>query len=376
MKISNKIIVLIIFLLGVLAVNTWFGLRQMGKIRGEFSATAKYDAALLEAVSSMHQIQLQKDVLLQKLISIAEELGFEKVNFARSSYLQDELKNIREALENYSRLGEQEAGRARKAAEAELTLNPEVSERKKITAMIEGLDHWESARKEYDVSIEHLLLAVQAGGFQLSLTDLQNFQLQENKLSKGVEEFLKNVQEFARASIAKTGQWEDTAHRMMLVVLLGSMVLALLLAFWIVRSIVRPLHDLSQAAQQIGEGDFNVHIEIATKDELAELANAFNVMGRQLEEFKKKLEQQNQELKTANEDLDRFIQIMAHDIVDPLTMMIGYCSYLEQRMGPAMDTKSKESLNGIRKASTKMHQMVKELLDYTKSKRPPGPAIK
>ena len=68
MKISDKIILLILFLWAVLAANTWFGLHQMAKIREAFAVTDLNNIALMEGVSGMQQIQLHKDILLQKLM--------------------------------------------------------------------------------------------------------------------------------------------------------------------------------------------------------------------------------------------------------------------------------------------------------------------
>ncbi len=113
MKIANKITLLIVFLFCVMAANTWVGLRQMGNIRQEFTSMTNYNMGLMESVSTIHQLQLQKSVLLQQLIGIAEELGFEQVEFARSSYLHDQLKGIRDGLGNYAQISAQETTQAR-----------------------------------------------------------------------------------------------------------------------------------------------------------------------------------------------------------------------------------------------------------------------
>ena len=75
MKISNKIILLIVLLLSGLSFSAWSGLNQMRQIRLEYSAMVTFDVALMRGVNSVYQIQLQKNVLLQQLISISEELG-------------------------------------------------------------------------------------------------------------------------------------------------------------------------------------------------------------------------------------------------------------------------------------------------------------
>jgi len=372
MKIANKIILLIVFLLCVLGANTWVGVRQMANIRSEFAAMADYDVVLMEAVTSIHQLQLQKNVLLQRTIGIAEELGFEKVPFARVSYLKDQLKVIQEGMDQYAQAGARETLRARRTAAQAFDVAVGEEQRGPLREAMEGLNRLESARRQYDASIAAILASVEAGGFQLSLEDLENIQRQENALSKDVEDLLKRVQAFSRDSLLRTGQWEAQAQRVLLWSLLITVIVGCLLAWWLVQSIVRPLRSLDAAARQVGTGNFKVNLSAASKDELADLARAFNAMSAQLEEFKARLEKQNRDLKSANEELDKFIHIMGHDIVDPLTMMIGYCAYVEAHAN-GLDPKSLEALQGIRRASTKMHQMVKDLLQFTKSKRLENP---
>ena len=369
MNIANKIILLIVFLLCVLSVNTWVGLRQMVHIRAQFAAMAGHGAVLTEAVEAIHQLQLQKGILLQRLIGIAEEMGFEQVGFARAEYLRDQLKNIREGLGRYAQAGAQETWRARRAASMAAQTAGDEDQRLRLRQILEDLNRLETARRGYNALLEGMLHSIESGGFQLSLEDLENCQRRENDLAKGIEGFLKRVQNFSRDSLVKAGQWEDRAQRVLALILGMTAMLGCLLAWWIVLSIVRPLRALSSAAGQVGRGNFDVRLDASSKDEFAQLASAFNVMIRQLAGLKAQLEQQNADLKTANVELDRFIHIMGQDIANPLTVMIGYCAYLEQHHGAAMDAKSMEALQGIRRSSTRMHQMVKELLEFTKSKR-------
>lgn len=373
MKIANKITLLIIFLSCVLGGSTWFGLRQIAHIRSELSAMINYDMVLMEAVTSVHQLQLQKNILLQQLIGIAEELGFEQTTFARGSYLRDQLKNIRQGINQYLQEGAKESQRAREAASGALRMTVSDDQRSELGGMVEGLERLEAARQAYHASLEQLLNAVEAGGFQLSLEDLENLQRQENGLSKDVQELLVWVQKFSRGSLTRSGQWEAQSQQTLVLCLWLSVLIGMILAIWIVRSIVRPLDRLSRAAVQIGKGDFNVQLDVSSHDELARLSETFNTMSRQLEEFKRRLEEQNASLKETNAELDRFIQFIGHEIANPLTMMVGYCAYLEQHAAATLDPKSQEALQGLRKSTVRMHQMVKELLEFNKAKRLTSP---
>lgn len=57
-----------------------------------------------------------------------------------------------------------------------------------------------------------------------------------------------------------------------------SVLMAIALAIYIYRSIANPLSRMSQSAQRIGEGNLDERIQITSKDELGELAEAFNTM--------------------------------------------------------------------------------------------------
>lgn len=59
-------------------------------------------------------------------------------------------------------------------------------------------------------------------------------------------------------------------------------IIALILAFLVYRSISRPIKKLTQTAKDLGDGDLSKRIELNTGDELANLADTFNIMAENL----------------------------------------------------------------------------------------------
>lgn len=57
-----------------------------------------------------------------------------------------------------------------------------------------------------------------------------------------------------------------------------------LVAFFGSRKIIRPLIDMTRAAEKISEGDLSIHVEVKTGDERETLANAFNSMVPKLQD--------------------------------------------------------------------------------------------
>jgi NtrC-family two-component system sensor histidine kinase KinB len=73
--------------------------------------------------------------------------------------------------------------------------------------------------------------------------------------------------------------------RLMVLALLGSAVVATLLAMLLSRSILDPIQSVTRAARSVAKGDLDQVVPVLTRDELGELAQAFNSMARTIRDF-------------------------------------------------------------------------------------------
>src|SRR6266545_1557999 len=89
--------------------------------------------------------------------------------------------------------------------------------------------------------------------------------------------------------------------------------LGLLLAWWATARITRPVHELAKAAGQVAAGNWNTHVDVQSRDEIGELAAAFNQMTRHLTEQRERLVQS--ERVAAWRELARRL---AHELKNPL----------------------------------------------------------
>ncbi len=80
---------------------------------------------------------------------------------------------------------------------------------------------------------------------------------------------------------------------------------ALLAALLLSRSITRPLQQLRASALRLSQGDFSQHVQVTGKDEIAEVAHAFNEMAHQVQSM---LEEQR-----------AFASNTSHELRTPLT---------------------------------------------------------
>ncbi len=121
--------------------------------------------------------------------------------------------------------------------------------------------------------------------------------------------------------------------------------------FWIplVRGITKSLGQMSAAARQIADGQFDARVEVLRRDELGELGAAINRMATRLEHY------------LAGQK--RFLGDIAHELCSPLAKLQVALGILEQRSGPQHREYSQIALGKAEEIST----LVNELLSFSKA---------
>lgn len=74
-------------------------------------------------------------------------------------------------------------------------------------------------------------------------------------------------------------------QRQAAVLILISLAVASILAFFIARGLTRPIIKLTEAARRIANKDFSTRVSVTTRDELQDLGETFNHMTRELERY-------------------------------------------------------------------------------------------
>ena len=91
----------------------------------------------------------------------------------------------------------------------------------------------------------------------------------------------------------RISQVQQRTNSIALVSIIGFVVISFTTSFFTATAIIRPLNDLTKSAEIIGKGNLKHRVDIKTRNELGELALAFNQMTERRQEAEEKLEHLN-----------------------------------------------------------------------------------
>jgi twitching motility protein PilJ len=100
-----------------------------------------------------------------------------------------------------------------------------------------------------------------------------------------------------------------------LLALLALLAAAIVIVIAVVRSITRPIANLSQAAEEVGRGNLNVQVPVLEQDELGRLGGTFNGAIAQLRDFQAQQDLENQKSKQLQANIGEFLNVTM-DIAD------------------------------------------------------------
>lgn len=203
-------------------------------------------------------------------------------------------------------------------------------EQKIITAVIEG--------GEITFGLWRAITSAETGsspaqGMEILKAEVRN---QQWGLLDNLDALVNVEQRLAEETMAISIQNYEQTKKVMAMINILAIGAGLFSVAAITASIVSPLKEIAGKVDKIAAGDFSTRIELDQQDEIGRLANHINRMVEKLNANEEELEKYRFHLEELiewrtgemNEQRERFISVLIHDLKGPLVPIIGFSRLL------------------------------------------------
>jgi signal transduction histidine kinase len=125
-------------------------------------------------------------------------------------------------------------------------------------------------------------------------------------------------------------------------------VISLLIARWLARGMTQPLRDMAAAVRRMEVGDYTARIETRSRDEVGQLATAFNRMSAELEV-----------LERSRRDL---VANVSHELKTPITAIRAHL----ENLADGIEEPDRETMQVMLNQTERLGRLVDQLLDLSK----------
>lgn len=163
-------------------------------------------------------------------------------------------------------------------------------------------------------------------------------------------------------SQAKADPWKHYLVYSVLTALAPNLILVAL----VIRSISRPIRQVTLAAVEVAGGKYGAQVELESNDEVGLLASSFNEMSRKMASDIERLRELNDQL-IRSEKLAAAGTLaagVAHEVNNPLASISSLIQMLQTRQGA--DEETQEMLRLISSQVTRISLVLKEMMDFAR----------
>ncbi len=372
LKIKEKIFLMVGFFTFVLVATLILNYVRVDRIQKVIQNTAEHDLTLISHVSEITKLQLEQAISFQRA-----------VRFGKFMIVNEDAKNsFIEAQGRFTDLSE-DVGVLIKVCR-------DFTKEKGFVAIEDRISGIAQTHNTYTDLASGVFTLLLAGNYAEAEAMAQKIETLEDHLNSDLRAFLQQIVDNAQSTTANI---RDHEKKLQVAVLISSVIgILVCVVFGVVisRRIIVPLEESAVIAHKISAGGRDISFPLSGDDEVGELLLAMNKMlvsirqnenalikiNAELEnrvrertvEISDKnvlLDQSNKELTNLNQLKNNFLGMAAHDLRNPIAVIVGYTDLMLTELTGTLAPKQIEIMTKVRKRCMNMLDLINDYLDLS-----------
>ncbi len=271
-------------LLGIVAMCVAFtmavggtGAWQLNLIGAEMEAIVETDLPMVDAVEKVSTHQMEQAVLLERAVRLAAAQG-----------QSPEFKEAAASLQAMSPVITQEILAAETLAKAAIKHAHDDAGKAEFERVLRDLEGIKAAYAGASRQIAEIALAIGQGRLADADKLIASTIAVEEDLHHKLDALSKTLRGFTNDAMATAYAHEQFALMLMTVLTVAGAAIGFGVAFWMIRGqIVVPLSQVVVALNRLAEGDTDAEVRVASRDEIGQVALAFQTFRQRTIEMKR-----------------------------------------------------------------------------------------
>jgi len=278
LTIGQKLMGVVLMVLGLLTLVAGTGIVQMQSIGSEIEEIAEQDMPLTEAITAITIHQLEQAINFERTLRYGAEM-------AHSEKAAGHFEEAFAKFEELTHKVDKEIVEAEELAKGAIEHAKTAAAKKEFELVLEALTKIESEHADYEKHVEHVVELIKDDEMEEALEAAEQIEIEEEELDHELEALLLEIEHFTVKSLKTAEEHEVFALKLIIAISLAAVIGGFLVSFFMVRvSIVRPLNGMVKIIDALARDDTSVEIIVHSGDEIGQVAkSALNLKEKLIE---------------------------------------------------------------------------------------------